>query len=346
MKNPPVAAVVLAAGQGKRMRSKTSKVLHSLSGRPMIDHVLDTLEDAGVKKIIVVTGHDAGQVKAHLSRRAQCVTQSPQLGTGHAVMQAKSALKGFRGLVLIACGDAPLWRAETLREAVALAQDPKISGVVLTTRVDNPTGYGRVIRGHGGQVVKIVEQRDATEEEARVCEINSGTYCFMAGPLFEALKEVTKQNAQGEYYLTDVIEILVRRGRRVLAHIVEDPTEAMGVNSRVDLAAAEEALQKRTLNRLMEAGVTVIDPKTTWVDSRAEIAQDAVLYPNTVVRGRTIIGEKCRIGPNAELVDARIGDGSVVRHSVVERHQIGPHTTIGPFAVLADGASGAATGRR
>ncbi|MBI1784338.1 NTP transferase domain-containing protein, partial [Candidatus Sumerlaeota bacterium] len=211
MTQQPVAAVVLAAGKGKRMRSRTSKVLHSVGGRPMIDHVLGSLAEAGVGKIIVVTGYDEGQVKGHLGERAECVTQAQQLGTGHAVMQAEPALKNFHGMVMITCGDTPLWRADTLRHALNRAQEPDISGVVLTMRLDHPAGYGRIVRGPRGEVTKIVEQKDATEDEALICEVNSGTYCFHSRPLFDALKLVTNANAQGEYYLTDVIEIMIRK---------------------------------------------------------------------------------------------------------------------------------------
>lgn len=334
----PTAAVVLAAGRSKRMRSKTSKVLHQLSGRPMIDHVLDALRAAGVERTIVVTGHDEENVKAHLGERAETVTQSTPRGTGHAVMQAEPILRDHRGLVVVACGDAPLWRPDTIRGAISMVTEPGISGVVLSTRLDDPTGYGRVIRGPGGEVRKIVEQRDASELEARVCEVNSGTYVFHAADLFQSLSSVTDQNAQGEYYLTDVIEILIRQGRRVLASVVEDSTEAFGINSRIELARAEEALQRRTLQRLLETGVTVIDPKSTWVDSRVEIGQDTILYPNSVIRGCTVVGEECRIGPNTELIDAVIGDGAVIRHSVIERHEVGPDTVIGPFATLVGGA--------
>lgn len=339
---PSVAAVVLAAGHGKRMRSKYAKVLHHVSGRPMIDHLLDTVASVEADPVIVVTGHDEERVRAHVGARpqVQCVSQHEQLGTGHAVMQAEPNLKGFQGLVLITYGDAPLWRPDTIRGALARASDPKISGVVLTARLEDPTGYGRVIRDHQGHVQKIVEQRDATEDEARVAEINSGTYAFKSAPLFEALAQVTNTNAQGEYYLTDVIEILIRKGHRILAHIIDDYTEAMGVNSRRDLADAEIALQRRTLNRLLEQGVTIVDPKSAWIDSRVQIGQDSIIYPNTVLRGNTVIGEECRIGPNTELIDARIGEGAVIRHSVIEGHEVGPDTEIGPYATLVGGRRG------
>lgn len=345
---PDVLALILAAGKGKRMRSRFSKVMHHLSGRPMLDHVLDTLDGAGIEKLAVITGYGEDQVKGHLGDRADCITQEKQLGTGHAVMQADSMLADFQGLVLITYGDTPLWRADTIRDALDRANEPNTSGVVLTMRLDDPTGYGRVIRGAKGHVQKIVEQKDATEAEQLVAEVNSGTYCFRGELLREALKELSPNNAQGEYYLTDVIEILIRKGHRILAHEVADPTEAMGVNSRIDLAAAEQILQRRTLDRLMENGVTVVDPKSTWVDSRVEVGQDTILLPNTVLRGFTVIGEGCRIGPNTELSDARIGPGTTVRHSVIEGmniENIEPGQQIGPFAWLVHSGNGSAVQR-
>lgn len=334
MSTQDVAGVILAAGEGTRMRSSIAKVLHAVGGMTMIDHVLHTLEAAGVTKNIVVTGHAEEQVKAHIHGRAKTVTQAERKGTGHAVMQAENALKDFKGLVLITCGDAPLWRTDTIRSAITRAQDEHISGLVVTTRLDDPTGYGRIIRDDEGKVERIVEQKDATEDEARVAEINSGTYCFRSELLFDALHQVKSDNAQGEYYLTDVIGILIRQGHRIEAFRVPDHGEAMGVNSRFDLAEAEAALQRRLARRLMDRGVTIVDPRSTWVDFRAEVGRDTVIYPNTILRGKTVVGERCRIGPNTELIDANIGEGTTVRHSVVEGASVAAGSNVGPFQKL------------
>jgi len=328
---PNLAAIVLAGGEGKRMRSRTAKVLHPVGGRPMIDHVLATLEELNVGRVVLITGHGADQVERHVGPRAECVLQKKPSGTGHAVLQARPRLARFDGWVIVASGDSPLWRAETLRGAIAQAREHKLGGLVLTTRVEDPTGYGRVIRGHGAEVMKIVEEGDASEDEKLVREINGGAYCFRARPLFEALPEVKNDNAQGEYYLTDVIEILIRHGHRVQAHLADDADEALGVNSRADLAVAEAALQRRLLRRLMEGGVTIVDPRTTWVEADVTVGRDTVLYPLTILRGRTRVAEDCRIGPSAEVIDAEIGPGAVVRHSVVEGGVVAPGERVGPF---------------
>jgi bifunctional UDP-N-acetylglucosamine pyrophosphorylase / glucosamine-1-phosphate N-acetyltransferase len=238
-------AIVLAAGEGKRMKSERAKVLHEVAGRPMIDRVLGMLREAGVGQAVVVTGHLEEQVRAHLGMAVRCVTQAERKGTGHAVMQAERELAGFEGTVVVACGDVPLLRAETLREALGVFESREAAGVVLTTELENPAGYGRVLRRGEDEIERIVEHKDASESERAVREINSGTYCFRSRELFAALAEVKNDNAQGEYYLTDVVEILIGRGERVCAYKIADPVEAMGVNSREELERAEAALRER-----------------------------------------------------------------------------------------------------
>jgi bifunctional UDP-N-acetylglucosamine pyrophosphorylase / glucosamine-1-phosphate N-acetyltransferase len=238
-------AIVLAAGEGKRMNSARAKVLHEVGGRPMIDRVLAMLEAAGIEAPVVVTGHLEEQVRSHLGEAARCVTQAERKGTGHAVMQAEPAMAGFEGTVVVACGDVPLLRAETLREALEVFESRAAAGVVLTTELEDPAGYGRIMRRGGDEVERIVEHKDASEAERAVREINSGTYCFRSSALFSALGEVKNDNAQGEYYLTDVVEILIRRGERVCAYKIADPAEAMGVNSPEELERAEAALRDR-----------------------------------------------------------------------------------------------------
>lgn len=239
------AAIVLAAGEGKRMESDRAKVLHEVAGVAMIDHVQQSIRDAGIDEIVIITGHREDQVRGHLGASARCVTQPEPRGTGHAVMFAEPAFESFDGAILVACGDVPLLRSETIRAALDEFDRLEAGAVVLTTEIEDPTGYGRVLRDEKGDVVRIVEHKDATEEERRVREINSGTYVFDARGLFAALKRVTNDNAQGEYYLPDVIEILLGDGLRVGAFRMKDPSEAMGVNSRQELEKAEGVLAAR-----------------------------------------------------------------------------------------------------
>lgn len=335
MTNPNLTtAIVLAAGEGTRMKSKLAKVLHPVGGRAMLDRVLDTLEAAGIGRVYVVTGFNEAQVKSHLNGRAECVTQREQLGTGHAVRMAESKLADFDGWVVVTYGDTPLWRTSTIVDSIKFAQDHELTGVVLTTVVENPTGYGRIIRDEDLNVSKIVEERDANADEKRVREINSGAYCFRAKEMFRALAQVKDENAQKQYYFTDIIGILIGEGHRIGAHRVLDPDEAMGVNSRIDLAAAEEALRRRRTHELMVAGVTIVDPNTTWIATSVQVGRDTVIHPNTIIRGSSRIGENCRIGPNSEIIDTEVGDGATVAHSVTRGAVIREGEIVGPFAAL------------
>jgi bifunctional UDP-N-acetylglucosamine pyrophosphorylase / glucosamine-1-phosphate N-acetyltransferase len=245
MDDRPSAAVILAAGLGKRMKSTLPKVLHPICGEPMIDHVLRAVREAGVEKIYVVTGHMGEQVQAHIGARAVCVDQPERLGTGHAVMQTAPHLAGFAGYIIVTCGDTPLIRAGTFRRLAARVRERALAGAVLTAVLENPAGYGRIVRDSADGVRKIVEEKDATEAERQIREVNTGTYCFDARPLFEALKRVGNRNAQGEYYLTDVVEIMLEGGRRFEAITAEDWTEMIGINSREELAEAEGRMRNR-----------------------------------------------------------------------------------------------------
>ena len=326
-----VAAIVLAAGLGKRMKSELPKVLHPVCGAAMVSHVLSELEGAGVTRIVAVTGHKGELVRAEVGARAACVDQPQQLGTGHAVMMAEPALTDFAGAAIVTCGDTPLIRAETYAGLIAAQRASGSAGIVLTAVLPDATGYGRIIRGAGGGVEKIVEQKDANEAERAVREINTGTYLFDAQKLFKALKRVGTSNAQGEYYLTDVMEILLRDGERVEAVIAENAAEMMGVNSRAHLAEAAAVMNARLVRQLMEDGVTVVDPAATWVDRGVKVGVNTVIEPGCVLRGKTTIGEGCVIGPHSEVRDAVIGDACVVRHSVVEETRVPRDTTIGPY---------------
>lgn len=330
-------AIVLAAGQGKRMKSKLYKVLHPVCGTPMVSHVLRSVKQAACERAVVIVGHGAEAVRAHLGDAAEYALQAEQLGTGHAVLQVKDQLGGIDGTAVIVCGDTPLVTSESLQAMIALHEREGAAATVMTADMESPTGYGRVIRGEGGEVLRIVEQKDCSPEEAAVREINTGTYCFDNRKLFAALAQVTNQNAQGEYYLTDVIGILQKQGERVSAYKTADPAEAIGVNDRIALAEAEKLMRRRIAKAHMTGGVTIIDPENTYIEAEVTIGADTVLYPGTVLRGRTVIGEDCVIGPSAELKDTTVGSGTTIRQSTTDQAEIGESCSIGPFAYLRPG---------
>ncbi|MCE3198048.1 bifunctional UDP-N-acetylglucosamine diphosphorylase/glucosamine-1-phosphate N-acetyltransferase GlmU [Paenibacillus sonchi] len=331
-------AVVLAAGQGKRMKSKLYKVLHPVCGKPMVGHVLDTVKATGCQRTVVVVGHGAEKVKAYVGQDAEYVLQETQLGTGHAVKQAKDLLGGEAGTTIVICGDTPLVTAETLEGLMALHEGQNAAATVLTAVMDQPAGYGRIIRGEDGGVQKIVEQKDCTPEEAAVNEINTGTYCFDNAKLFAALDKVTNNNNQQEYYLTDVIGILRAQGDIVLGYQAHDAAESIGVNDRLALSEAESLMRQRINRQHMLNGVTIIDPASTYIAADVVIGADTTLYPGTVLKGKTVIGEDCIIGPSSEIENCVIMNGAEVKHSVLNQAQVGARTSVGPFAYLRPGA--------
>jgi bifunctional UDP-N-acetylglucosamine pyrophosphorylase/glucosamine-1-phosphate N-acetyltransferase len=325
-------AVVLAAGQGTRMKSKLYKVLHPVCGKPMVQHVVDSLKELQMDRIVVVVGHGADKVKEQLGNAAEYAMQEKQLGTAHAVMQVAPILQGKKGTTLILSGDEPLISSETLAALVAHHEANQAAGTILTRIMDNPTGYGRIIRGQDGQVERIVEQKDASEEEQRVREINTGTYCFDNEKLFAALQKVENNNAQGEFYLTDVIEILKRQGDRIEASITEEVT--IGVNDRVALAKAEAMMRERILTHHMKQGVTIIDPSSTYIETDVVIGSDSVIYPGTLIGAGTVIGEDCIIGPHTQLKNCQIGDRVEIKQSVLMNSRVDSDATVGPFAYI------------
>ncbi|WP_027092137.1 bifunctional UDP-N-acetylglucosamine diphosphorylase/glucosamine-1-phosphate N-acetyltransferase GlmU [Cohnella thermotolerans] len=330
-------AIVLAAGQGKRMKSKLYKVLHPVCGKPMVSHVLDAVKKASCERAVVIVGHGAEAVQAHLGDAAEYALQAEQLGTGHAVLQAKEQLGEVDGVAVVVCGDTPLVSAETLEALIALHEREGAAATIMTAELESPTGYGRLVRGANGEVLRIVEQKDCTAEEAAIREINTGTYCFDNRKLFAALAQVTNENAQGEYYLTDVIGILQRQGERISAYKTADPAEAIGVNDRVALAEAERLMRRRIAVKHQTNGVTIIDPEHTYIEADVTIGADTIVYPGTVLRGNTSIGENCVIGPSSDLTDTKIGDGSTVRQSVADQAVVGARCSVGPFAYLRPG---------
>lgn len=325
-------AIVLAAGQGTRMKSDLYKVLHPVCGKPMVEHVIDHIHGLGADRIVTVVGHGAETVEETLGRKSEYVLQQEQLGTAHAVQQAEALIGNLEGTTLVVCGDTPLIRSETMEALISHHNATGAKATILTAHADDPTGYGRIIRAEDGQVLRNVEQKDATAEEQKVTEINTGTYCFDNRALFETLKKVKNDNAQGEYYLPDVVGILQTENARVSAFVTDDFSETLGVNDRVVLAEAESVMRRRIAEKHMRNGVTIINPDNTYISAAAEIGRDTLLQPGTMIEGHTVIGEKCTIGPNSQIVDSTIGNGTSVHSSVVLASKIGAETTIGPFA--------------
>ena len=333
-----LAAVILAAGKGTRMKSAIPKVLHPLCGEPMLYFPLEAARQAGFKQLKVVIGHGAEQVKERFpAADISWVEQTDQLGTGHALLCAAEALRGYSGPLLLLCGDVPLLRAETLQQLQQYHAQHQAAVTVLTAQMPNPHGYGRVIRD-GEQVLRIVEEQDATAEERQVTEINTGTYLFDAAFVLSALRGLKKNNAQGEYYLTDVVAAAVAAGKKTRALCVDEPTEAMGINDRAQLAEAEVLMRWKINADLLFGGVSMIDPTTVYIDNGVELGHDTLLHPNVQLRGKTSIGKNCIIESGVVVVDSQVADGVQLKAgSVIEESQIGPECLIGPMAHLRPG---------
>ncbi|MHC5251719.1 bifunctional UDP-N-acetylglucosamine diphosphorylase/glucosamine-1-phosphate N-acetyltransferase GlmU [Listeria kieliensis] len=331
-------AVVLAAGQGTRMKSKLYKVLHPVCGKPMVEHVVDQIRRLNVDKIVTIVGHGAEDVRTHLEGKSEFVKQEEQLGTAHAVLQAEELLANLDGTTIVVCGDTPLIESDTIGALVKYHSEKRAKATILTTTLDNPTGYGRIIRDDLGIVEKIVEQKDATEKEQRVQEINTGTYCFDNRALFNALSKVSNDNAQGEYYLPDVIKILKDEDEVVAAYRMANFEESLGVNDRVALAEAARLMRHRINERHMRNGVTLIDPASTYIDVDVEIGQDTVIEANVTLRGKTKVGCDCVISNGSVFDNAEIGDRVHVRSSEIEDSKVEDDVTIGPFAHLRPGS--------
>ena len=327
-------AVILAAGKGTRMKSKLYKVLHPVMGRPMVQHVINQLQPVDLEEIVTVVGFGAEQVSEVVGETSKFAIQKEQLGTGHAVQQAEDVLGSRSGTTIVVCGDTPLITSQTFQALFEHHERNGSKATILTAQAENPAGYGRVIRDQSGEVSRIVEHKDANPEELKVSEINTGTYCFDNELLFSALKNVSNENAQGEYYLPDVIEILRSQKEKVTAFMTPDFHETLGVNDRVALAEAETTMRKRVNESHMRAGVSIIDPDHTYIGPDVQIGQDTVIYPGTVITGETVIGDECVIGPNSEIDQCIIGDFTVIKHSVLMDSRVGSSVNIGPFAHL------------
>ncbi len=351
----PLSAVVMAAGEGSRMRSSLPKPLHAVCGRPILLHVLDALSELLVDRAVVVVGWGAERVTKTLLEDGpgdlaiDFVEQRVPRGTGDAVSVALTAFPDDDddGDLIVLPGDAPLVRPSTLGELVAEHRSGDAAATILTARLPDPTGYGRVVRGREGRVSHIVEELDATATEREIDEVATSTYCFRRSLLAPALRRLSPENAQGEYYLTDVVGVLSRAGYRVSAVAAGDASEALSVNDRAQLAAAEAELRRRINRRWMEAGVAMTDPGRTYVDASVQLGRDITLLPGTMLQGRTVVGAGARLGPDVRLADCAIGEGASVEMTVGYDAEVGPHAVVGPYAVLRPGTHippGATTG--
>ena len=318
------------------MKSAKPKVAHQIMGKPLVRWVVDAAHKAGIESVVGVVGHAREQV-APLLEDCQVVEQTEQLGTAHAVLAAREALAGRSGSLVVLTGDSPLVRAETISELVRVREENDAAVVVLTMVVDDPTGYGRIIRDDAGDVQEIVEQKDCTPKQAAVTECNSGFYCLDLELLFSALAEVSTDNAQGEYYLTDVLGIARARGERVLALVADDPSECLGVNSRRQLAEATSALQERINGEHMDAGVTIMDPKTTWIGPDVVLESDVEILPMSFLLGATSVASGSVIGPNTRLTDTVVGRDCTVEETVAIETTMDSAVTCGPRAYLRPG---------
>lgn len=332
--------VILAAGKGTRMKSQTPKVLHRISGRALIDWVLRAAQALSPATTTVVTGHQAETIREHLRAWPDIavVVQEPQLGTGHALLQVEPVLQGREGDVLLLSGDVPLLTPDTLRSLTSAHTARDAAATVLTTHVDRPYGYGRIVRSNG-EITRIVEERDATPALREIKEINSGVYAFALAPLFDALRSIGAENALGEYYLPDLIGVYKRRRRTVATVSVERASEVHGVNGRSELAEVSRMVRQQKNEELMAAGVTLVDPATTYVDADVEVGADTVIHPCVYLEGTTRIGAACEIHSGARLVNTQVGDRAIIKnHSVITDSEIGAGATVGPFAHLRPGS--------
>lgn len=332
-----VAAVILAAGQGTRMRSDLPKVLHPLCGQPMVLYSIQTAKEATGQTPVLVIGQAGARIQQVVGEAARYALQEPQLGTGHAVQQAQAMLADQADMLLVTLADMPLLTVETLQRMIAMQAANAGPISMATISVDDPRGFGRVVRDADGQVTGIVEEAQATEEQLAIRELNASIYCFRADWLWQALRRIPL-SAKGEYYLTDVVQLAVADGYSVQALQLEDSSEAIGINTRIHLSEAETLLRQRINRKWMLEGVTIVDPATTYIEPDVMIGPDSVIWPNTHLRGNTFIGKSCTLGPNTIIHDSQMGDGCKIVSSVLEQALLEEHVDIGPFAHLRKGA--------
>lgn len=331
-------AIILAAGKGTRMKSKKYKVLHDIMGKSMIEHVVQNVKSSGVDQIVTIVGHGAESVKETLNDQSLYSFQQEQLGTAHAVNTAAEHLKGESGTTIVVCGDTPLVTAETLNALIEHHEAHHAQATVLSATAPDPYGYGRIVRNESQQLVKIVEQKDATAAEQQITEISSGIFVFDNQTLFEQLEHVKNDNAQGEYYLPDVLSLILDQQGTVEVYHTDDFEEIMGVNDRVMLSQAAKALQRLINHEHMKNGVTFEDPDHTYVGIDVQIGEDTVIEPGVTLKGHTVIGEDTVIGQHSEITDSQIGSNVKVKQSVIDDSTVGDNVKIGPFAQLRPGS--------
>ncbi len=329
--------LILAAGKGTRMKSKLPKVLHKIGGKPMLRHVIDAAKRAGSVREVVVIGAGAEMVEHEISG-VEFVMQTEQLGTGHAVLCAKENFADSTGTLLILCGDTPLLTSDLLKKFIAAHEDSNCAVTVLTAEMPDATGYGRVIREDDGTFKKIVEDKDANSIEKQIREVNAGVYCADVRKLFSALDKVGNDNAQGEYYLPDVLSILKSEREKVAIYTAEYCDETLGINTRIQLAAADQIIRRKKLHALMNSGVTIVDPGTTFIDCDVEIGQDTIIHPNTYLEGSTTIGADCDIGPNVRFTNMKVGNSVTAQFSYCHEAEIADGVTLGPYVHIRPGS--------
>ncbi|MEN8905163.1 MAG: bifunctional UDP-N-acetylglucosamine diphosphorylase/glucosamine-1-phosphate N-acetyltransferase GlmU [Clostridiales bacterium] len=329
-----LVALLLAAGEGKRMKSKKPKVLHKIMGKALLEWVCESVLEAGIRDCVGVVGHKSEEVEKYMGNRLKYFYQKEQLGTGHAVMQTIDYIKDNSDYVLILCGDTPLIKSDTLNKAIDKVKNKDFGALIITTTVNNPKGYGRIIRDNNQNVLKIVEEKDANENEKSINEINSGMYCFKTDYLIEVLRNLDNNNSQSEYYLTDTIEMLLKKDIKVGALKINESNEIMGINDRKQLSIATQIIKEDILSHHMENGVTIIDPKTTFIDKDVKIGIDTTIMPGSIIQGNTIIGEDSIIGPNANITSTEIGDFTKINNSTIVESKIGNFSNVGPYAYI------------
>jgi len=328
------AIIIMAAGKGKRMKSNLPKVLHNLAGKPILNYVLDTVDQLKAKRKILIVGYKSDKIRELIGDKIEYVEQKEQLGTAHAVLQTKKLLSDFIGDVLILSGDVPFLTVKTLKKLLKYHQANNFCCTLVSAILKNPKGYGRIVRDKEGKIKRIVEDVDLSADKKKITEINSGIYCFNKEKLFQVLEKITTDNKQGEYYLTDTVEILLGEGLTIGNIIVKDYSEISGINDRLDLADASKKVYQKILQDLMAQGVTIVDTNSTFIEQGVKIGQDSIIYPFTIIEKSTKIGKNCIIGPNSHLIDSRIGKGVKVWASIIEDSNIEERAKIGPYAHL------------
>ncbi|MDO9534387.1 MAG: NTP transferase domain-containing protein [Bacillota bacterium] len=325
-------AVILAAGEGTRMNSSLPKVLHLLCGKPLLWHILESAKVVTSEQLII-TGHGAELVREYFGENFSYLLQEQRLGTGHALQQALPKLPD-QGVALVLCGDTPLLESEILEGLIALHHRSGSSATILTAEMENPSGYGRILRNEEGNVKTIVEDLHLTPEQTQIKEINTGTYCFDLQALKRFLPVLPRNEVKGEYYLTDMIPLLIESGLGVEAHLLNDANSGLGINDRVNLSWAASRMREKINNRLMRQGVTMIDPASTYIDIGVQVGRDTIIYPQTILEGNTIVGENCRLGPGAHLINTHLGSGVVCHQAFILDSVLHDEAVVGPYAYI------------